>query len=65
MDNEFIKILEEEIDLLRKENSDVERAKAIANLGKVFVESKKLDIQVEEDVLKDLIKEIELKQKDE
>ena len=56
--SEIIPILEEEIDLFKQGKSNIERAKAVANLYHVFIDTKRLDIQEEERMRRGLLKAI-------
>lgn len=54
--SEIIPILEEEIDLFKQGKSNIERAKAVANLSHKFIASKRLEIQEEERIRRKLLK---------
>ena len=58
VNTELMQVLEEEIDLFKQGKSNVERAKTIANLSHVFIASKRLDIQEEERMRRELLKAI-------
>ena len=58
VNTELMQILEKEIDLFKQGKSNIERAKAVANLCHKFIASKRLDIQEEERMRKELLKAI-------
>lgn len=56
--SELIPVIEEEIDLFKQVKSNIERAKAVANLCHKSIGTKRLEIQEEERIRRELLKEI-------
>jgi len=55
----FVQMLKDEIGSLSQGESGVERAEAIVELGQVFISSQKLEIEKEEELIKELEKIIQ------